>query len=151
MDKQFMTHARDAELMGEDIVGLFLSAEAQRGENAITSEDKPKLRRFIHDQENIEQPLCDRQRRTWRRSARIYQGQQVCFESSKYLFHNSSTDLTYGSVQKVETTRSHLLLLRTSPLYNTPCLREQSLCSTRIAEREWNVGCQVPWLDEIVR
>jgi hypothetical protein len=47
--------ARDAALMGEDIIGLFLSTEPLRDANGITSDDESKLRRFIHDQENIQQ------------------------------------------------------------------------------------------------
>ncbi|KEF50804.1 uncharacterized protein A1O9_13143 [Exophiala aquamarina CBS 119918] len=42
--------------MGEDIIGLFLSTEPLRDANAISSDDDPQLRRFIHDQESIEQP-----------------------------------------------------------------------------------------------
>lgn len=51
-----MRRARDAELMGEDIIGLFLSTEPLRSVKAIKSKDETQLRRFIYDQESIEQP-----------------------------------------------------------------------------------------------
>ena len=56
MGRRSMIRARDAELMDEDVVGLFLSTEPLRGVHSTASEDEPQLRRFIHDQENIEQP-----------------------------------------------------------------------------------------------
>lgn len=39
---------RDVELIGEDIVGLFLSTE-QHDVNGGNTDDEPRLRRFIQD------------------------------------------------------------------------------------------------------
>ena len=52
-----MKRARNAELMGEDIVGLFLSTEPLRGVQSTASEDEPQLRRFIHHQEKMNNPV----------------------------------------------------------------------------------------------
>jgi hypothetical protein len=51
-----MKRASHTELMGEDIIALFLSTEPLRDANAISSDYEAQLRRFIHDQGNIEQP-----------------------------------------------------------------------------------------------
>lgn len=56
MSRQSVKRLRDVELMGEDIVGLFLSTEPLHDMNRRTTDDEPKLWRFIHDQENIEHP-----------------------------------------------------------------------------------------------
>ena len=54
--RHIMKCASHTEMMGEDIIGLFLSTEPLRDTNEISSDDEPQLRRFIHGQENIEQP-----------------------------------------------------------------------------------------------
>ena len=56
MDKQRTKRARDAELMGENIIGIFLSREPLCESNHMTEDYEPKLRRFVNDQESIQQP-----------------------------------------------------------------------------------------------
>jgi hypothetical protein len=55
--KHCTKRAVDSELMGDDIIGLFLSREPPRDANDIMSDDEPKLRRsiIIHDPENIQE------------------------------------------------------------------------------------------------
>ncbi|KIW83107.1 hypothetical protein Z517_02351 [Fonsecaea pedrosoi CBS 271.37] len=45
---------RYAELMGDNIIGIYLSSEPLCDSNLTTEDDEPKLRRFIHDQETIQ-------------------------------------------------------------------------------------------------
>lgn len=70
--RHFIKSTRNAELMDEDIIGLYLSTEPHRGAHAITRDDEPQLRRFIHDQENIEQPRHRGTRMHCAQQARLY-------------------------------------------------------------------------------
>jgi len=55
MGNQTAKQNRSADLMGEDIIGTFLSEEVLHASNRSTpTEDK--LQRFIHDQESIQKP-----------------------------------------------------------------------------------------------
>lgn len=56
MGKQLTKGARDAELMGEDIIGIYLSKEPLCESNQPMEDDEPKLRRFVDDHENIQRP-----------------------------------------------------------------------------------------------
>lgn len=47
---------RNAELMGDDIVGIFLSEEPLRDPCKIARDGETKLRRFVHEQESICNP-----------------------------------------------------------------------------------------------
>jgi len=47
---------RDAELMGENIIGIYLSEEPLCDSIQPVEDDEPKLRRFVNDKENILQP-----------------------------------------------------------------------------------------------
>ncbi|KAI1617037.1 kinetochore Sim4 complex subunit FTA2-domain-containing protein [Exophiala viscosa] len=47
---------RDAELMGENIIGIYLSEEPMCDSTQPVEDDEPRLRRFIYDGENIQQP-----------------------------------------------------------------------------------------------
>ena len=53
MNKHAATMVRNAELMGDDIVGIFLSEEVL-GSSSKTKPMGDKLRRFIHHQESIQ-------------------------------------------------------------------------------------------------
>lgn len=46
----------DAELMGENIIGIYLSKEPLCESIQPAEDDEPKLRRFVDDQENIQRP-----------------------------------------------------------------------------------------------
>lgn len=56
MGKRPTQGARDAELMGEDIVGIYLSREPLCESNQLMEDDEPKLRHFVHHQEKIQTP-----------------------------------------------------------------------------------------------
>jgi hypothetical protein len=61
MDEQLTKDSRNAELMGENIIGIYLSREPLCESNQPMEDDEPKLRRFVNSQENIERPhLIDR-------------------------------------------------------------------------------------------
>lgn len=47
---------RHAELMGDNIIGIYLSSEPLCDSNQAMEDDEPKLRRFIHDQEDFQSP-----------------------------------------------------------------------------------------------
>lgn len=53
MGKQLRRHA---ELMGDNIIGIYLSGQPLCESNQTIEDDEPKLRRFVHDQEMVEQP-----------------------------------------------------------------------------------------------
>lgn len=53
MSRQSKREARDAELMGSDIIDTFLSREPQRDSYDTPGDGKAILGRFIHDQEDI--------------------------------------------------------------------------------------------------
>jgi hypothetical protein len=53
MDKQAERKGRSVDLMGEDFIGIFLSEEVLCAPNKTTGD---KLRRFIHDQEVVQNP-----------------------------------------------------------------------------------------------
>jgi len=46
----------DAELMGEDIIGIFLSEEVLRDSSKTTEDTELQLRRFVDGQESIQNP-----------------------------------------------------------------------------------------------
>ena len=56
MDRASRKAARDAELMGDDIVGRFISKDTLCSSCESVGNGDPKLRRFIHDQESICNP-----------------------------------------------------------------------------------------------
>jgi hypothetical protein len=56
MPKRVTRKDKDAELMGDDIIGIFLSEELYRDSDEPTEDIEPKLRRFIYDQEGIQNP-----------------------------------------------------------------------------------------------
>jgi Kinetochore Sim4 complex subunit FTA2 len=56
MGKQLIKGVRDAELMGENIIGIYLSTEPLCKSNQTMEDNEPKLRRFVNDQENIQNP-----------------------------------------------------------------------------------------------
>ncbi|EXJ87490.1 hypothetical protein A1O3_04450 [Capronia epimyces CBS 606.96] len=56
MNKRSKRHPRDFELMDENIVGIYLSEQPLCDTNQTTRDDEPKLRRFVNDQESIQQP-----------------------------------------------------------------------------------------------
>jgi len=51
--RQSRDAARNAELMGDDIVGILLSQELLRDAGDVIEDREPRLRRFVHDHENI--------------------------------------------------------------------------------------------------
>lgn len=51
-----MQRPRDAELMGEYTIGIYLSREPLCESNQTVEENEPKLRRFVTDQESIQRP-----------------------------------------------------------------------------------------------
>jgi hypothetical protein len=56
MGKGLTKDAKYAELMGEDIIGTYLSTELLCPSNQTTEDDEPQLRRFVDDQEDIYDP-----------------------------------------------------------------------------------------------
>lgn len=56
MDEQAQRHPRDDELMEDNIIGIYLSTDLWCDSNPAREDNKPKLRRFVHDQESIQQP-----------------------------------------------------------------------------------------------
>lgn len=56
MGKQLMKDASVVELMGENIIGIYLSREPLCESHPTVEDDEPKLQRFVNSQENIEQP-----------------------------------------------------------------------------------------------
>ncbi|KIW36437.1 hypothetical protein, variant [Exophiala oligosperma] len=47
---------RNAELMGQNVIGIYLSEEPMCDSTQPVKDDEPKLGRFIHHEENIQQP-----------------------------------------------------------------------------------------------
>jgi hypothetical protein len=56
MREQLTSDIRNSELMGDNIIGIYLSEEPLCESNQPEEDDEPKLRRFVYSQENIEQP-----------------------------------------------------------------------------------------------
>lgn len=56
MDRQSRSEARDAELMGSDITEHFLSRELLRDPYNTPEDEEPRLRHFVHNQEDICKP-----------------------------------------------------------------------------------------------
>ncbi|OAG33886.1 hypothetical protein AYO21_12002 [Fonsecaea monophora] len=56
MGEQLTKGARDADLMGESIIGIYLATEPLCESNRPVEDDEPRLRRFVDDQENIQRP-----------------------------------------------------------------------------------------------
>ena len=52
--REHLQRARNADLMGDDIVGILLTKEHQCNSNKVTNDEAPKLRRFFHHYENID-------------------------------------------------------------------------------------------------
>lgn len=53
MNSQSRRDAKNAELMGDDIVGIYLSTEKLCDSHGTMEESNASLRRFVHDEENI--------------------------------------------------------------------------------------------------
>ena len=56
MDKQIIKRAKDAPMMNEDIIDIFLTREPFCKSSQATLDHEPKLGRFIYDRESGEQP-----------------------------------------------------------------------------------------------
>ncbi|KIW75187.1 hypothetical protein Z517_11960 [Fonsecaea pedrosoi CBS 271.37] len=56
MRKGLSKDPKYAELMGEDIIGIYLSTEPFFLLQQTTEDDEPKLRRFVNHQEDIHNP-----------------------------------------------------------------------------------------------
>lgn len=56
MDRISPKVARDAELMGDDIIGKYLSKDTQRNMCEKAGSRDPKLWRFLHDRERLCNP-----------------------------------------------------------------------------------------------